>query len=38
LSFTDAAIVAVCRLRGAELVATFDADFRKIAGVRVVPS
>lgn len=38
LSFTDAAIVAVARLRGAEAVATFDADFRRVASVRVVPA
>lgn len=38
LSFTDAAIVAVARLRGAEAVATFDADFRRLDSVRVVPA
>jgi predicted nucleic acid-binding protein len=37
LSFADAAIVAVQRARHAPYVATFDADFRKIAGVTVVP-
>lgn len=36
LSFTDAAIVAICRQRGAEHVATFDADFRKMKGLTVV--
>lgn len=37
LSFADAAIVTIARRRGAEHVATFDADFRKVAGVDVVP-
>jgi predicted nucleic acid-binding protein len=36
LSFTDAAIVAICRQRGAEYVATFDADFKKVKGLEVV--
>lgn len=38
LSFTDAAIVAVARARGAEAVATFDADFRRVESIRVVPA
>lgn len=38
LSFTDAAIVAAAKQRGAKLVATFDEDFRTIAGLTVVPN
>jgi predicted nucleic acid-binding protein len=38
LSFTDAAIVAVARQQRPGLVATFDADFRGLEGVTVVPS
>ena len=37
LSFTDATIVVVCRERGASQVATFDAGFRKVKGLTVVP-
>lgn len=38
LSFTDAAIVTVARReRKSGYVATFDADFRGIAGIEVVP-
>ncbi|MGH7540072.1 MAG: type II toxin-antitoxin system VapC family toxin [Gemmatimonadota bacterium] len=37
LSFVDAAIVAVARDRGAEFVATFDDDFRRVDGIGVVP-
>lgn len=37
LGFTDAAIVAVARERAAGFVATFDSDFREIAGLTVVP-
>jgi predicted nucleic acid-binding protein len=37
LSFTDAAIVAIARQRGAEHIATFDPDFRIVPGVTVVP-
>ncbi len=33
LSFTDAAIVTICRQRGADYVATFDADFKKVRGL-----
>lgn len=36
LSFTDAAVVAVARRHPPGLVATFDADFRELDGVRVV--
>ena len=36
LSFTDAAIVAICRQRGADHVATFDTDFKKVKGLTVV--
>jgi predicted nucleic acid-binding protein len=38
LSFTDAAIIAVARRRGAGFVATFDHDFRQVGSVAVVPS
>ena len=37
LSFVDAAIVAVARERGAEAIATFDEDFRRIPGLEIVP-
>ena len=37
LSFTDAAIVTVARQRGGR-VATFDADFRDLDGISVVPN
>ena len=36
-SFTDAAIVTVARRRQAEFIATFDADFRGIDGLGIVP-
>ena len=38
LSFTDSAIVAVARRRDARWVATFDADFRTVEGLDVVPA
>lgn len=38
LSFADAAIVAVARQHRPGLVATFDADFRGLEGVTVVPT
>ena len=37
LSFADAAIVAIARRRGAQHVATFDNEFKKVASVHVVP-
>lgn len=37
LSFTDSAIVAVARERGAGLVATFDEDFQQLDSLTVVP-
>lgn len=37
LSFTDAAIVAIARGRGAAHVATFDQGFRGVEGLAVVP-
>jgi predicted nucleic acid-binding protein len=37
LSLADAAIVAIARIAGADRVATFDADFRRRKGLRVVP-
>ena len=37
LSLADAAIVAVARRHGAPFVATFDADFRTVEGIQVVP-
>jgi len=37
LSFTDAAIVTVARRHSPGCVATFDTDFRDLAGVVVVP-
>lgn len=36
LSFADAAVVAIARRRGAEHVATYDADFRKVKDLHVV--
>jgi predicted nucleic acid-binding protein len=38
LSFTDAAIVAVARGRGADAIATFDRDFHAVPDLRIVPS
>ncbi len=38
LSFADSAIVIVARARTEGLVATFDADFRAVPGVTVVPA
>jgi len=38
LSFTDAAIVVTARSRAQGRVATFDSDFRGIAGLRVLPA
>lgn len=37
LSFADASVVALCRARGVAEVATFDADFEGLPGIRVVP-
>ena len=37
LSFADAAIVTAARQRSGGLIATFDADFRDVAGITVVP-
>jgi predicted nucleic acid-binding protein len=37
LSFTDAAIVTVARRQAPGFVATFDADFRGIEGISVIP-
>lgn len=37
LSFTDAAIVTVARRQTPGFIATFDADFRGLEGVSVVP-
>jgi predicted nucleic acid-binding protein len=37
LSFTDAAIVAVARRETQGFIATFDADFRGLEGISVVP-
>jgi len=37
LSFADAAIVAIARKHDAEHIATFDADFRNVPGLTVVP-
>lgn len=37
LSFVDAAIVAVARARGAERIATFDADFTTVGDLTAVP-
>ncbi|MFA6049279.1 MAG: PIN domain-containing protein [Candidatus Micrarchaeia archaeon] len=36
LSFADCALVAYCSLFGVQHVATFDAEFAKIPGIRVV--
>lgn len=38
LSFTDAAIVTVARRERKGYVATFDADFRNLEGIVVIPS
>ena len=38
LSFVDAAIMAIARRRGAELVATFDEGIGSCEGIRAVPS
>jgi predicted nucleic acid-binding protein len=38
LSLADAAVVAIARQRGAKHVATFDRDFRRVAGLSVVPA
>lgn len=37
LSFTDAAILTVARSQAGARVATFDADFRGLEGISVVP-
>ena len=37
LSFTDAAIVTVARRERKGYVATFDSDFRNLAGIAVIP-
>ena len=37
LSFVDAAVVAVTRRHAGAVVASFDADFVGLDGVRVVP-
>jgi predicted nucleic acid-binding protein len=37
LSFTDAAIVTVARRERKGYVATFDSDFRNLAGITVIP-
>jgi predicted nucleic acid-binding protein len=37
LSFTDAAIVTVARRHDATRIATFDADFRAVDGLEIVP-
>ena len=37
LSFTDAAIVTVARRQTPGFVATFDADFRGLEGISVIP-
>lgn len=38
LSFTDATLVTVARRHRNAFIATFDADFRSVAGVSVVPA
>lgn len=38
LTFTDAAIAAAAIERANGLVATFDAEFRKVPGITVVPA
>ena len=38
LSFVDAAIVALARQRGISNVATFDSEFGKIDGIKVIPA
>lgn len=37
LSFADAAIITVARQRGAQFVATFDREFRRVDDLDVVP-
>lgn len=37
LSFADSAICAVAQIRAGGLVLTFNEEFRKIAGLRVLP-
>ncbi|MDQ3697559.1 MAG: PIN domain-containing protein [Gemmatimonadota bacterium] len=37
LSFVDAAVAAAARARAGGYVATFDADFRELSGVTVIP-
>lgn len=37
LSFVDAAVAEAARARAAGYVATFDADFRSLAGIKVIP-
>jgi predicted nucleic acid-binding protein len=37
LSFTDAAIITLAKLRKESYVATFDRDFRRVEGISVVP-
>lgn len=38
LSVADAAIVVIAERRGARHVATFDEDFRRVPGLKVVPA
>jgi predicted nucleic acid-binding protein len=38
LTFTDAAIVTVARREKKGYVATFDADFRTLSGITVIPA
>jgi uncharacterized protein len=38
LSFTDCTIISTMKLHGIEYIATFDRDFRKVDGVKVVDS
>ena|SRR5437867_9772074 len=38
LSFVDATIVAAAKTRGSGHVATFDADFRDVGGLTVIPA
>jgi len=37
LSFVDASSLAAMRMRGVTRIATFDREFRKVKGIRVVP-
>jgi predicted nucleic acid-binding protein len=37
LSFADAAIVAIARSFDTNTVATFDRDFSKVSGIRILP-